>query len=133
MPQIYVSIAQKGKTESTATARTHNVTIDRSEAKGGTDNGAMGGEVFLMGLAGCFMSNLLAAINARELDITNVAADLTAETVEKPLRFSEIDIAVTANYLDKKEMEKLIVIAERACLVANTLKDAVKLTVRLVN
>jgi len=129
---VKVTVVQKDVTEATATARTHNVTIDRSEAKGGTDRGAMGGEVFLMGLGGCFMSNLLAAIRAREIDATDIAVEINATVEEKPARFSAIDMKVTGKYPDRKEMEKLLIISERACIVANTLKNAVELKISLV-
>ena len=36
--------------------------MDRPGPKGGQDKGPMGGEALLMGLGGCFMSNLLAAV-----------------------------------------------------------------------
>jgi organic hydroperoxide reductase OsmC/OhrA len=35
----------------------------------------MGGELFLAAVGGCFMSNLLAAINARESDVSDVRTE----------------------------------------------------------
>jgi hypothetical protein len=40
-------------------------------------------------------------------------------------------VHVRATYHDEGAMQKLVAIAERGCLVTNTLKDAVKLSVRL--
>jgi putative redox protein len=39
---------------------------------------------------------------------------------------------ITAGYSDKEQMEKLVTIAERGCIVANTLKDAVDLKIAVV-
>ena len=48
-----------------------------------------------------------------------------------PERFESMDVRVRANYSDEDMMRKLIAIAERGCLVTNTLKDAVALSVHL--
>jgi putative redox protein len=59
--EIRVVLQQILLTTSEATMRQHKVLVDRSAAKGGTDLGPMGGELFLSAVGGCFMSNLLAA------------------------------------------------------------------------
>jgi ferredoxin len=64
MAEIKAQVVQVSETAAEGIARNHKVFIDRPEAKGGSDKGAMGGELFLVALGGCFMSNLLAAINA---------------------------------------------------------------------
>jgi putative redox protein len=88
----------------------------------------MGGEMFLMGLGGCFMSNLLAAVQAREADVSDVNIEITATLEEAPPHFSAVELAITGNYPDRDTMQKLVTIAERGCIVANTIKDSVKLT-----
>ena len=108
--EVNVSVNQISASTSACTARHHKILSDRPEAKGGTDRGPMGGEMLLMGLGGCFMSNLLAAVRAREAPVSGLA----------------IDVAGTL------EMEKLVTIAERGCIVANTLKNAVQLSLELV-
>ena len=40
-------------------------------------------------------------------------------------------MTVSGTYADRKEMEKMIIIAERGCIVANTIKNAVNLKVEL--
>lgn len=122
---------QVSETASKAEVRGHTINIDRPEAKGGTDTGALGGEVFLSGLGGCFMSTLLAAASAREITLSGIQVDIGAELAEKPARFSEITMTVSGTYPDRKEMEKLVVIAERGCIVSNTLRGAVELKVTL--
>ncbi len=108
------------------------VRVDRPAAKGGDDNGPMGGELILAGLGGCFMSNLLAAIRAREAAVTNVSTEVTATLAEHPSRFSAIDLRVSADCDDHELLEKLVTIAERGCIAANTLRGGVDLTVRAV-
>ena len=58
MAEVTLGVVQISESAAEGTARNHKAFIDRPEAKGGSDKGPMGGEFFLMGLGGCFMSNL---------------------------------------------------------------------------
>jgi putative redox protein len=129
--QIHVTVEQKGRATSEAAIRTHRVLIDRPTAKAGEDRGPMGGELLLASLGGCFMSNLLAAIAAREAEVSNVRTAVEGTLDGTPLRFVAIEATVSADCDDPETLEKLVTIAERSCIVANTLKDALKLQVRV--
>lgn len=129
--KVDVQVDQVSATTSEGTIRKHKVLIDRPEAKGGEDRGAMGGELLLTSLGGCFMSTLLAAIKARDAEVADVHIDVSGTLEESPAKFSAIELAVTATYKDEELMRKLVTIAERSCIVANTLKDAVDLRVEV--
>ena len=129
MPSIQVDIKQTGATTSQAHIRRHSLMIDRPEAKGGADAGAMGGELLLASLGGCFSSNLLEAIRSREADIRNVMVAVAGTLDGSPARFTDISMTVTAEHDDSALLAKLVTISERSCIVANTLKDSVRLTV----
>ena len=131
MPTISVNLNQVDDATTAAQIRSHAVDIDRPEAKGGHDKGAMGGELLLASLGGCFNSNLLAAIRARELDIDDINIEVSGDLAEAPARFSAINMVVTSAFEDRETFEKLVLMSERACIVANTLKGAVDLTVRV--
>ncbi len=128
--QVTVSVHQIGPTASEGMARDHRVVMDRPEAKGGQNKGAMGGENLLMSLGGCFMSNLLAAAKSRETDISDVRCEIAGTLETAPPRFSAVTMAVSAN-MDSDQLEKLVTIAERGCIVANTMKNAVDLKITL--
>ena len=132
MPTVQIQIRQISPATSETVIRGHQIRVDRPAAKGGDDNGPMGGELILAGLGGCFMSNLLAAIRAREAAVTNVSTEVTATLAEHPSRFSAIDLRVSADCDDHELLEKLVTIAERGCIAANTLRGGVDLTVRVV-
>ena len=129
MPTITVKLNQVDDATTAAQIRGHAIDIDRPEAKGGNDKGAMGGELLLASLGGCFNSNLLAAIRARDLDINDINITVSGDLAEAPARFSAINMVVTSGFEDRDALEKLVLMSERACIVANTLKDAVDLTV----
>ncbi|NQU65437.1 MAG: OsmC family protein [SAR324 cluster bacterium] len=128
MPEIKIQVVQISESAAEGTARNHSIFIDRPEAKGGSDKGPMGGEYFLMGLGGCFMSNLLAAIKAREAAVKNVKIEITGSVDDEPARYTAVNLNISAEYSDRDLMTKLVTIAERGCLVANSIKKAVELS-----
>lgn len=127
---IQADVRQIGGSHSRGTAREHTVEIDRPRAKGGTDRGAMGGELLLLALGGCFMSNLLAAIRARDAAISDARASVEAVLDGDPERVTAFTMRVEARTDDLELLEKLVTIAERGCMVTNTLKETAPVTVK---
>lgn len=132
MPRsMVIEITQAGPSTSRASLRTHTVYIDRPADKGGADRGPMGGELLLASLGGCFMSTLLAAVRARDAAVSGVRVSVTGSIGGAPERFEAISMRVSAEHQDGELMRKLIDIAERGCLVTNTLKQAMPVTVEV--
>ena len=129
---VTVQMQQKSPTTTEGRVRGHRVLIDRPESKGGTDEGAMGGELLLMSLGGCFMSNLLEIIRTREASIDNVQIDVAGELEGTPARFTAIEMRIQADYDDRAQMEKFVLMAERGCIVANSIGSAINLTFTVV-
>jgi len=126
-----IQIHQVAPSTSEATIRSHKVAIDRPVEKGGTDRGPMGGELFLSSIGGCFMSNLLAAIHARNAQVSDVQTEVIATLAEAPARFTKIELCVTGQCQNQELFEKLVQIAERGCIMMNTLKGKLDLQVRI--
>ena len=105
--------------------------VDRPIEKGGSDRGPLGGEYLLVSLGGCFLSTLLAAVRTREADVSNVRVSVAGTVGGVPERFESMTLRVSGKYSDEELMRKLIALAERGCLVTNTLKDAVAISVML--
>jgi len=129
--QIQVQVRQIGPSASEGTAREHTAIMDRPEAKGGENRGAMGGEPLLLGLGGCFMSNLLAAAKARDVEINDARAEIAGELSDGPMRYSAINMRISARCEPADALEKLVTIAERGCIAANTLRNAVTLSIEV--
>jgi putative redox protein len=130
---MVIEIAQTGPSTSRASIRSHPVVVDRPIDKGGNDRGPMGGELLLASLGGCFVSTLLAAVRAREADVSDVRVSVTGSIGGVPERFEAIAMRVSATHQDGELMRKLIDIAERGCLVTNTLKQAMPVTVEVAD
>jgi putative redox protein len=132
MPRtLEVRVDQIGPTTGQGTARTHSVVIDRPIDKGGSDRGPLGGELLLLSLGGCFLSNLLAAVGSRSAEVSNIRIQVTGTIGGAPERFEAMEMRVTAKYSDTDLMRKLVAIAERGCIVTNTLKTALVMTIAL--
>jgi putative redox protein len=121
--QIVVEISQVSAATSEAAIRQHRVLIDRPEAKGGSDRGPMGGELFLASIGGCFMSNLLAAMKARKLELPGLQTRVTGTLAENaPMRFTTVELLVAADSPDQEAFEHLVEIADKGCIMMNTLR-----------
>jgi putative redox protein len=132
MPRtVSVEIEQIGPSTGSAVARSHTVFVDRPIEKGGSDRGPLGGEYLLIALGGCFLSTLLAAVRTRDADVSKVHVSVAGTIGGVPERFESMNVRVSARYGDADLMRKLVALSERGCLVTNTLKDAVALSVSL--
>lgn len=131
MPVITVRLEQVNEATTRSEIRGHTVLIDRPQAKDGNDAGPMGGELLLAALGGCFNSNLLAAIRARGLPIHDITIEINGNLVDHPQRYDDIEMVVRSSFPDRAEFEKLVTIAERSCIVANSLRNGVNLRIRV--
>ncbi|RLJ65187.1 OsmC family protein [Sulfurisoma sediminicola] len=127
--QVSATVRQIGKSTSEATARNHACLIDRPEAKGGANRGPMGGELMLMGIGGCFMSNLLAAALERGLDLSGASVDVGATLETSPPRFTNIALRVHGGNADPAALREMIATAEAGCIAINTARGATEVTV----
>jgi len=123
------TIEHVNHTTSRAVVRSHTVLVARGVPKGGYDLGPAGGEYLLVALGGCFTSHLLGAIRAREAAMTNVKVVVSGTLDGNPERFTAFTVDVTADCHDAELAKKLITIAERACQVMNTLRQAAPIAI----
>jgi putative redox protein len=129
MDQMTIQLEQISTTTTEAMVRAHRVLIDRPVDKGGTDLGPMGGELFLTAIGGCFMSNLLAAIRARSPDVSEVRTTVSGTIEAAPARFSAVEVQVEAKG-SSEEVQRLVDIADRGCIMMNTLRGRFEVTIR---
>jgi putative redox protein len=127
--EMKIQLRQVSALASEATFGPHRVLIDRPAAKGGTDTGPMGGELFLASVGGCFMSTLLAAIRAREKEIFDVRVEMVGFLADSPTRFAGLELRVGAEYRDQEVFERLVGIADRSCIMMNTLRGSLDVKV----
>ncbi|UMO99963.1 OsmC family protein [Amycolatopsis sp. EV170708-02-1] len=127
MAELSVTLEPLVDTVISGHARTHDITVDRPAEKGGTDKGPMGGELLLLALGGCFLSTLIGIVKAEEssLDLTQVNVRVIGSLETAPSRFARILVAVSAPQRFQDQLAKPLLKAERACIVHNSIKNAV--------
>jgi len=107
-----------------------NIIIDRPISKGGNGEGLMGGQYLLTGIGGCFCSNLLAAAATRDLVLENLEVKVTASISDTtPKHFCKIDLKVNCDCSDNKLLNKVILIAKKACIAINTVNMGSEISV----
>ncbi len=131
MNQLKIQLRQVSTSTSEATLRNHHVLVDRPAEKGGVDRGPMGGELFLASIGGCFMSNLLAAIRTRAAEISDVRTEVIGTIADSPTRFSTVELYVTADSPSRGVFERLVEIADRGCIMMNTLRGKLDVRIRI--
>jgi putative redox protein len=129
--EMKIQVSQISPSASEATIGRHRVPIDRPTAKGGGDAGPMGGELFLASVGGCFMSNLLAAARARDAEVSGVRLDVVGTIVDSPARFSGVELRVAAECGDRVLLEHLVEVADRGCIMMNSLRGALDMKVSI--
>jgi putative redox protein len=106
-----------------ASARSHAIVVDRNANLGGSDLGFTGGEVFFTGIGTCLLTTLIGAARARDITLTKVEFNITGETETGPSRWTSINVeAIVEGDASKEEIQKLVTIAERSCIVSNTVQ-----------
>lgn len=79
------------------------------------------------------MSNILAAIRSRDENVSNVRVEVTGIlTDSSPVRYSGLELTVGADTSDRALLEHLVEIADRGCIMMNTLRGTLDLRVRVV-
>ena len=129
---VSVELVQIDDSTSEAHIRQHTVRIDRPEAKGGANKGPMGGELFLAAIGGCFMSTLLAAIKARTAAVSHVRVAVVGTLADGPTRYEAVHVRVSAEGEARDVLEKLVDVADRGCIMTNTLRETLSLSVTLL-
>jgi putative redox protein len=129
--EMKVHIRRISASASEATMGKHQVLIDRPAAKGGSDTGPMGGQLFLAGIGGCFMSTLLAAAREGQAEISGIRMEATGIVSDSPARFVSLDLYVTADSGSEDQLERLVEIADQTCIMMNTLRGKLDIRVRI--
>ena len=121
MDNIAITLERYNSTSMKVKHNDFDIIIDRPVSKGGNGEGLMGGQYLLTGIGGCFCSNLIASAAARDLILENLEVQITAFISEdKPKHFCKIDLKVNCDCLDNKLLNKVIIIAKKACIAINT-------------
>jgi putative redox protein len=91
----------------------------------------MGGELFLAAVGGCFMSNLVAAIKAREASVSGLRIEVIGTLSDAPARFEAVELYISAESAEPEMLDRLVEIADRGCIMMNTLRGKIDVRIRM--
>jgi putative redox protein len=57
--------------------------------------------------------------------------EVIGSLVDSPTRFAAVEVCVSAKFSDRELFERLVEMAERGCIIVNTLRGKLDLTVRI--
>ena len=110
----------------------HVLPLDRPEATGGSGLGFNGGHLMLLGWGACFKSTLLAAAEARGIEIRGLELSITGETADAPYRIEQVTMSAEVDAdVDDDVKRKLLDIARNGCAVSNTLQRGARMEIAL--
>jgi len=132
---LRVSLNWKGDVCSEVKMRHHTILLDSGMDEGGGDQGPTPTEIFLASLGSCIMTNIFRIGQKMKLGLRDVRMEITGvkEHNDHPSSFVtlSIDVLIKAKSQDPEKLRKLVRLAEENCTISNTLRNAVKPSVRL--
>ena len=131
MSNIQINLVQNSNTSVKVEMDCVDVVVDRPLEKGGGGKGLMGGQYLLVGIGGCFCSTFFAAAQTRGILVQGFRVQVSAVLSEDmPNRFTEVSLSASCEQCSSpEEFEKLLKIAENACISVNTVKNGMQLKV----
>jgi putative redox protein len=128
-----VNVKMVEGTMGVATAGPHAIVVDRSLSNGGTYQGMVGGELLFTSIGTCLMTTLIGAARARDIELRKLEFEVSGEHADAPSRYVSIDVDVIIEAdVDEMTLDRLLTIAERSCMVSNTIRGATPIRVRRV-
>lgn len=112
----------------------HTVVVDRPDGKaGGKGLGFNGGQLLALAIGGCFCNDLRYVADAAGVPLGKIAVSVTIELEGDPLLTTAATMTVSCETLDGSDPEGIIERARATCMVSNSLRAGIPVTIRSVS
>ncbi len=109
----------------------HTIVVDRPEGKaGGKGLGFNGGQLLALAIGGCFCNDLRYVADAMGVQLGKVAVSVTVELQGEPLLTTAATMMVSCETLDGSDPQKVIRKAKATCMVSNSLRSGIPVTIK---
>ena len=109
----------------------HTLVVDRPAGKaGGAGLGFNGAQLLALALGGCFCNDLRYAADAMGIPLGGIAVSVTLALDGAPLLATAATLEVACETLDGSDPTRVIERAEAGCMVGNSLRQGVPVTIR---
>ncbi len=109
----------------------HTIVVDRPEGKaGGMGLGFNGAQLLALAIGGCFCNDLRYVADEMGVGLGNIAVSVTVELEGDPLITTAATMEVSCETLDGSDPYRIIEKAETTCMVSNSLRQGISVTVQ---
>jgi organic hydroperoxide reductase OsmC/OhrA len=109
----------------------HTIVVDRPEGKaGGRGLGFNGAQLLALAIGGCFCNDLRYVAEEMGVGLGKIAVSVTVELEGDPLLTTAATMAVSCETLDGSDPQRIIDKARTTCMVANSLRTGIPVTVQ---
>ncbi len=107
------------------------IVVDRPEGKaGGLGLGFNGAQLLAMAIGGCFCNDLRYVADEMGVGLGNIAVSVTVELEGDPLITTAATMEVSCETLDGSDPQRIIEKAKTTCMVSNSLRQGIPVTVQ---
>ncbi len=112
-------------------AGAHTLVVDRPEGRaGGMGLGFNGAQLLALALGGCFCNDLRYVAAETGTELGQIAVSVTVELEGSPLVTTAATMTVSCELRDGSDPKALIARAEASCMVSNSLRRGIAVTIR---
>lgn len=109
----------------------HTIVVDRPEGKaGGMGLGFNGAQLLALAIGGCFCNDLRYVADEMGVGLGTIAVTVTVDLEGEPLIATSATMTVTCKTTDGADADAVIDRAKESCMVSNSLKQGVPVTIR---
>lgn len=112
-------------------AGAHTLIVDRPEGRaGGMGLGFNGAQLLALALGGCFCNDLRYVAAETGAELGRISISVTVELEGSPLVTTAATMTVSCEMRDGSDPKELIARAETSCMVSNSLRRGIAVTIR---
>ena len=109
----------------------HTIVVDRPEGKaGGLGLGFNGAQLLALAIGGCFCNDLRYVADEMGVGLGKIAVNVTVDLEGDPLTTTAATMEVSCETLDGSDPQRIVERAKTTCMVSNSLRRGIPVTVQ---
>jgi organic hydroperoxide reductase OsmC/OhrA len=110
----------------------HTIVVDRPNGKaGGQGLGFNGAQLLALAVGGCFCNDLRYVAHEMNVGLGKIAVSVEVQLEGDPLITTAATMEVSCETLDGSDAEAVIERAKKTCMVSNSLKQGIPITIQM--
>lgn len=132
MPSVTVELRNVEGTEAAmGWAGAHTIVVDRPDGRaGGRGLGFNGAELLGLAIGGCFCNDLRYVAHEMGVPLATIAVSVEVELAGDPILTTAATMTVACETVDGSDPSRIVEKAKATCMMTNSLKRGIPVTVR---